>query len=63
MKLFNIKDDVYNETKNYFVSVYNLDEKIVNENVDVFMNEYKNSEKINETNLIKQFSILSFFKG
>ena len=52
MKLFNIKDDVYNETKNYFVSVYNLDEKIVNENVDVFMNEYKNSEKINETNSI-----------
>ena len=52
MKLFNIKDEIYNETKNYFVSVYNLDEKIVNENVDVFMKEYNNQEKINDSNSI-----------
>ena len=52
MKMFNIKDEIYNETKNYFVSVYNLDEKIVNQNVDVFMKEYNNQEKRNDANPI-----------
>ena len=36
MKLFNVKEEILNETKNYFISVYNLDEKIVNENINVY---------------------------
>ena len=52
MKLFNVKEEVLNETKNYFISVYNLDEKIVNENVNVFMKEYDIENKENKINPI-----------
>ena len=53
MKLFNVKEEILNETKNYFISVYNLDEKIVNENINVFMKEYDIENKENKINSIE----------
>jgi hypothetical protein len=54
MKLFNVKDDIYNKVKNYYINVYKINEENLNKEIKKFYEENEFSIiKENENQLIK----------
>ena len=54
MHLFMVKDEIYNEVKNYYINVYKIDGENLKKEVKIFCEENKFSiNKENENKLIK----------
>ena len=48
MKLFRVKDTLFNEVKNYYIQVYNIDKEMIKKEINYFYKE--NNFSINEEN-------------
>ena len=48
MKLFRVKDKLFNEVKNYYIQVYNIDKEMIKKEINYFYKE--NNFSINEEN-------------